>query len=93
MAGKGKAQGRERGAEALPGQACGRDDAAGASTAMRRRARHQCPQIGRLEEAESDPAITVRQTMSTMPGPAAASPQRHADAEQHQAEAAEDADG
>src|SRR6185295_19794608 len=56
MAGKAKAQGGKCGAEGLSGQARGCDDAARASTAVRRRARHQCPQIGRLEEAESNSA-------------------------------------
>jgi DHA2 family multidrug resistance protein-like MFS transporter len=54
--GKGKTQCRQRRANCLSGQARGGDDAAGAAAAIGRRARHDGPDIGRLEEAESHPA-------------------------------------
>ena len=90
---EGKAQRRERGAEGLSGQARGRDDAARAAAAMRRRARHQRLHVGRLKEAESDPADHhAPDDVGDAGIGGKRRQQRHADAEQRQTDAAENAD-
>src|SRR5882757_1972864 len=88
-----KAQRRERRTQGLSGQARGGDNAAGAAAAMRRRARHQCAQIGGLKETESDPAHHhAPDDIGDAGFRGQRRQQHHANAQQREANAAEDAD-